>query len=68
MSKLAELQSQAELPQWLEPLAQKIAEPIRTDLQAHTLALGEIRDQLRDLIEAQVTFLETIQRQSHLEK
>lgn len=64
MNKVAEIQSQAELPQWLTPLAQQIAQTIRADLHANTRALEEIQRQLQDLIEAQVTFLETIQRQS----
>ena len=64
MSKVGELKSQAELPQWLEPLALKIAETIRVDLQAQTMALEEIRSQLKDLIEVQASFLERIQRQS----
>lgn len=64
MSKFENLKSQAELPLWLEPLTQKISEPIRSDLQAQTKALEEIHRQLRDLVEIQVNFLETIHRNS----
>jgi hypothetical protein len=63
MSKLAELQSRAELPQWLEPLAEEIAGPIQADLRANTMALEQIQSQLKDLIEVQLSFLEQIQRQ-----
>jgi hypothetical protein len=45
-------------------LAQQIAQPIRADWQANTRALEEIYHQVRDLIEAQVAFLGTIERQS----
>ena len=60
MSKVAELKCQAELPQWMLPLAQEIANQIRTDLQANTRALEAVHKQLQDLVEVQVTFLETL--------
>ena len=64
MSKLAELQSRAELPHWLEPLSEAISRPIQQDLRANTMALEQIQNQLKDLIEVQLSFLEQIQRQS----
>jgi hypothetical protein len=64
MNKVAEIQSQAELPQWLEPLAQRIADSMRDELRANTQELEKIRHHLDCLVEAQVIFLETIRRQS----
>jgi hypothetical protein len=63
MNRLDELRSQAELPLWMHPLARDIAEQIQSDLQANTRALEAIHSQLEALIEAQVSFLELIQRQ-----
>ena len=62
MSKIEKLTSQAELPVWMEPLAERIVQSLRTDLAANTAALTGIQRQLEDLIEAQVVFLENIQR------
>ena len=64
MSKVAELRCQAEIPQWMHPLAEEIAGQIRTDLQAQTCALEAIHKQLEDLLEIQISFLEGLQRQS----
>ena len=61
MNRVADLKSQAELPQWMLPLAQEIAGQLRADLQSNTRALEAIQKQLGDLIEVQVTFLETLQ-------
>jgi hypothetical protein len=61
MSTVAELRCQAELPQWMLPLAQEIAGQIQADLQSNTQALLAVQKQLQDLIEVQVTFLETLQ-------
>jgi hypothetical protein len=63
MNRLDELRSQAELPLWIHPLAGEIAQQIRSDLRANTEALDAIHSQLEALIEAQVTFLEAMQRQ-----
>jgi len=68
MSKVAELKSQAELPLWLEPLAEEIAAKLRADLQPNTKALEEVRDQLRDLVEMQLNFLETVKSRSSPEQ
>jgi len=62
MSKIDDLKFAAELPSWMEPLAQRISDLNRADLQANTKALIEIHSQLTALIEVQVIFLETIQR------
>jgi hypothetical protein len=61
MSKLAELRCQAEIPLWLEPLADKIAQQLREELQANTRELAEVRSQLSALIEVQIAFLERLQ-------
>jgi hypothetical protein len=62
MNTVAELKSQAELPQWLHPLADQIASQVREELQANTKELAEVRSQLNDLIEVQIAFLEQLQR------
>jgi len=64
MSKIDDLKFAAELPHWMEPLAQQISEPIRAELQANTKALEQIQRQLTDLVEVQISFLERIQHRS----
>ena len=64
MSKIENLTTQAELLAWIEPLAERITQALRADLLANTQVLEAIHIQLADLIEAQVTFLENMQRRS----
>lgn len=64
MSKVAELQSGAELPAWLDPMVEKIAAEIRSDLKSNTEALKALQGQLGELVEVQVMFLESIQQRS----
>ena len=64
MSKVHDMKSMAEVPSWVEPLAEAIASRIRQDLQANTTELLMIQTQLGDLLEAQVIFLESIHTRS----
>lgn len=60
MSRLTELQSQAELPQWMEPLAARVADLLKAEIQCNTKELAAVKAQLHDLVETQLVFLESL--------
>ena len=61
MSRLTELQSQAELPLWMEPLAARVAELMKADMEANNKELAAVKTQLHELVEVQLLFLESLQ-------
>ena len=64
MNNVQDLRSQAEVPLWIEPLAQSIALKIKGDLAENTAALVKVQAQMADLIELQLTFLESMKSRS----
>lgn len=62
MSRTHTIRAQAEIPAWIEPLAEALASKLRADLSRQAQATEELASQIRQLAEIQLTTAEAIQR------